>query len=329
MSKPNEIKGKVGGMYSFKVQRADGTIEELGSQKNLITTIGIDRFFTDTDAASSYSRVGTFARIGTGNTAATTADTDLQTQTASTNTYDSAPGGCGTTNDATEGSAIHKRTFVFAAASGSSTITEVGVGWTASTASTLFSRIVLGTSISLNTGDILFVVYSLKIIFDQIVNSTEVNLTTGTFEMIGDLKIVQSFIFIFGAVLSTGAADNQLAARAAKVMTGNNGSASLQLIFGTNTTFPAVNTFVSGLSGAVEPAMNAAIRSVAHTNGTSTFVGTLKTSSIAAVSGIRTIAVRWIDGSTLFPLWILTDTAQTKELNKLIGFTYTTTFTQI
>lgn len=321
-----ELKAKIGGMYSFKVKRADGTVEDLGHQKNLILNTGIDRIYAASSIGSPWVDFGggtmlTFARVGTGSTAVTAADTALATQTASTSTQITSGASRGITYNNAEGSAVFKRTYQFAAASGSSTIREVGIGWTASTASTLFSRIVLNTPISLNTGDVLFVVYNLKVIYDQIVNSTEVNLTTGTFAMVGDLKITGTLLDLFGMFDNGGASQGSLA----RVLTGANGGVDLEMRFGTNTAFPAVNTAVTNLTGQNISSIKSR---AAHTNGTNTTTCILEYQGAGAVTGIRTIGVA-VSTVAQVGIFILLDNAQTKEDLKLLRFTYTVTYTQI
>jgi hypothetical protein len=323
-----DLKAKIGGMYSFKVKRADGTVEDLGHQRNLITNIGIDRIFNfaATTSAVPFAELAIFARIGTGNTAASVNDTALQTQTASSNTFVTSAGACGTTVNTAEGSATHKRTFQFAAAGGSSTINEVGMGWTASTASTLFSRIVLNTPISLNTGDILYVIYTLKIIFDQIANASAVNLTTGTFALVGDLKITGAIVRLLGNVLSTGAQETTVGNRPCHVLTGFNGSANVRMRTGTNTAFPTVNTDGS-LTSVSTGTIGAA---VSHTIGTATFSASPEMPGAGAISGIRSITIGFfesiVNGNAI---WILLDADQTKEDLKFLKFTYTVTYTQV
>jgi hypothetical protein len=333
MNKPNEIKAKIGGMYSFKVKRADGTVEDLGHQRNLILDTGYDYLyaFDSGISGSNFAAPFTVARIGTGNTAATAGDTALQTQTASHAAYVTTDGSNGSTYDTAEGSVLHKRTFQFAAASGSSTIAEVGVGWTASTASTLFSRIVLGTTISLNTGDVLFVIYTLKVIFDQIVNSTEVNLTTGTFALVGDLKITNTLASIFGLINANGTTSTSTSTGiGSNVLCGASGAAKLYNRLGTNTAFPTVNTDTGFSDEQASPTLT----SMSHTNGTKTVSGQFSYPGPGAVSGVRSVGIGWTinppGSSPTNPIiWILLDNAQTKEDLKILRFTYTVTYSQI
>lgn len=100
---------------------------------NLITDIGLDRIGVS-------GSVGTFCRIGTGTATPLTSDTALQSQVASTSSL--SAGGTGTVTNA--GSPDYETTasltYEFALGAVVGNMAEVGVGWTASTASTLFSR---------------------------------------------------------------------------------------------------------------------------------------------------------------------------------------------
>lgn len=316
------ITGTLGGKYYFRVRRANGRMEDLGSQRNLITRIGIDRITTGTTTgASTYTQTWTFCRAGTGSTPAAVTNTALEAQTVSTGNYVQTTGANGSTYNTTNGSATHKRTFIFDAATGASTIREIGVGWTASTASTLFSRIVLNTPITLAAGDILYVVYTLNVSIPQVVTATPINLVAGTFSMVGSFRVTGSMENIFGGITSTGGGSGASAFTPGGTLTGSNAN---RIYLGTNTAFPAVNSVVT-LSGSN---ISTLLASAVHANGTNVTTWTVEYPAAGAVSGIRTIGVS--NGPAAQPtLWILLDSAQTKENNKLLRFTFASTFTQI
>ena len=90
-----------------------------------------------------------------------TAQVGLQTETKRSATYLTGTGNCGTT---ISGYTVQgRRTYDFTTESGSITYTEVGVGWAASGPTTVFSRILLTTPVSLVSGQKLRLVYQLEI----------------------------------------------------------------------------------------------------------------------------------------------------------------------
>jgi hypothetical protein len=124
---------------------------------NLITNIGMDRI-------GAGAAVGGFCRIGTGNTAPSFTDTALVSQSASTaSTVASSLANAGASDYETEQTV----TYEFALGAVVGNMAEVGVGWSASTASTLFSRALIvdgggsPTTITVLITEILQVVYRL------------------------------------------------------------------------------------------------------------------------------------------------------------------------
>ena len=103
-----------------------------------------------------------------------TARVGLETEVKRTSTKLGGAGNCGATRS---GATIRGfRTFDFTTESGSVTYTEVGVGWASSAASTVFSRVVLSSPVSLVIGQKLRLVYALNLVLSP---STNVSKTLG------------------------------------------------------------------------------------------------------------------------------------------------------
>ena len=155
----------------FQLRRLDGVtrevIEETPWTHNLVLDTGLDRF----GAALTHN---SFCRIGTGTTAPANGDTALQSQSASTQTIISnSASNAGASTYATTTTTVWE--FALGAVVGN--MAEVGVGWTASTASTLFSRARINdaggspTTITVLVTDILQVSYRFTI-YPQVTDVT-------------------------------------------------------------------------------------------------------------------------------------------------------------
>jgi hypothetical protein len=228
----------VKGEYLPYIVNPDGTEEyPLGKDfmPNVITNIGLDRWMSfvggvGTNGTDSISKpfansawgdlvltsTINWCRVGSGTNAASVTDTALQTQLtdpAPTSTNFTGSGGCLSvlTSTTTLGTAIHKITKQFpAVVSGPVTINEIGLGWTQTTASTLFSRFVTPAPIVLQTGQQLRVVYQITISVPQFLSSTSVSgITNNGFDITGTsptkgLRLSGTSINVFGELNSTG-----------------------------------------------------------------------------------------------------------------------------
>ena len=192
----------VKGEYLPYIVNPDGTEEyPLGKEfmPNIITNIGLDRWFTN---ASMSSYVEAFAdntflpsinwcRVGSGTNPALASDTSLQSQLsdpAPTTTNFTGSGGCLSvlTNATSTGEVLHKITKQFSAVTGTVNINEIGLGWSASTASTLFSRFVTPSTITLSAGQQLRVIYQLTIKLPQYVTVSSISgISSPGFDMTG------------------------------------------------------------------------------------------------------------------------------------------------
>lgn len=85
----------------------------------------------------------------------------LQSETKRSNTYLTGAGNCGSTQSGT--TIQGRRTYDFTTETGNVTYTEVGVGWASSGTTTVFSRILLNTPVSLVSGQKLRLVYQLDL----------------------------------------------------------------------------------------------------------------------------------------------------------------------
>lgn len=155
----------------FQCRVLDGKTREVLRESephhNLILNIGLDRI-------GARQSLANFCRIGTGTTAPTNGDTALQSQSASTSTIVS-------TSTANAGASTYATTmtvvYEFALGAVVGNMGEVGVGWTASTGSTLFSRALINdvggspTTITVLSSEILQVTYRLTV-YPQVTDAT-------------------------------------------------------------------------------------------------------------------------------------------------------------
>lgn len=132
LNKIIKVPMEVGG--EFQLRRLNGVtrevVEETPWTHNLVLDIGLDRF----GAGLSHC---THCRIGTGTAAPANSDTQLQSQSANTsNAISNSASNAGASTYASTTTTVWE--FALGAVVGN--MAEVGVGWSASTASTLFSR---------------------------------------------------------------------------------------------------------------------------------------------------------------------------------------------
>lgn len=119
------------GEFQLTILRADRSVKWRSAfMPNLITDICLDRI-------GAAAGIGSFCRIGTGTTAPAFTDTALQSQSASTsNVINQSTVNAGAPNYET----THTAVFEFALGTVVGNMAEVGIGWSASTASTLATR---------------------------------------------------------------------------------------------------------------------------------------------------------------------------------------------
>ena len=163
------IKVGLKGDYKLRILRADRSVRyESDWIPNLITNLGMDRIGQQAGA------VGNFCRIGTGTTTPAFTDTALVSQSAATNNVIAQSlTNAGSPNYETQATS----TYEFALGAVVGNMAELGLGWSASSASTLFSRsrILDGggspTTITVLSSEILQVTYRLTA-YPQLTDST-------------------------------------------------------------------------------------------------------------------------------------------------------------
>lgn len=155
---PIKLTTRFKGEFNVRVRSADGELlRETGFFPNLILDNGLDRI-------ASGSSVGQYCRIGTGNTAPANSDVALVSQSASTSSgVQTSNANAGSPDYETENTTTY--TFTLGAVVGN--MAEVGIGWTAATSGTLFSRALIvdglgaPTTITVLVTEVLEVVYRL------------------------------------------------------------------------------------------------------------------------------------------------------------------------
>lgn len=190
------LKARLQGEYNVKVKRGDGTVEETGWFKNLILNQGLDQLGSNNQLVIAY------AQVGSGTTAPTTTNTQLET-------YVESSGYKGSANSITNASSPDYEIeltweFVFTQGSVVATIAEVGVGWDNTAGANLFSRALIldgmgnPTTISVTAVDELIVFYRLRIF-------PPVSDVTGTVNISGtdyDYTIRPAQVESWGAIFS-------------------------------------------------------------------------------------------------------------------------------
>lgn len=227
---PMEIGGE------FQLRRLDGVtrevIEETPWTHNLVLNIGLDRF----GAGLTHND---FCRIGTGTAAPANGDTQLQSQSANTNSVISnSASNAGSPNYESTTTSVYE--FALGAVVGN--MAEVGVGWSASTASTLFSRARINdaggvpTTITVLVTEILQVSYRFTI-YPSIVDVTgSVNIsapsysyTSRTYNAGSTRQLNATGVFFNGAsVVATNGSINGITSSGASGTQLSIGSGSLQ-----------------------------------------------------------------------------------------------------
>jgi hypothetical protein len=216
----------VKGEYLPYIVNPDGTEEfPLGKEfiPNVITNIGIDRWLTNADTSNSsqtWTNSISWIRAGSGTTAAAVTDTALQTQLtdpapSNTNYTSTVPTPVNFTdlsNANTLGTATHTIVKQFAPLVGASaTINEIGLGWSQTTASTLFSRVVLPSSINLIQDQVLRVTYRLTVSIPLFITPINIPSTSGSgFNVQGTassgkgMRLTNSATWNFGTMATNG-----------------------------------------------------------------------------------------------------------------------------
>ncbi len=238
----------------------------------------------------------------------------LTTELKRTSTYLTGAANCSTTWASNV--ATHKRTYDFTAEVGSVTYNELGFSNTASVGNNLWSRILLGSGVSLIATQQLRVVYSVLVTYTpNTATSVDTTVITGWGTTTADAQIQQVLIQI---VSSTGATANNVISPAFEgsiagtttLWTGNTAHNTF------NTSGPARTTIADQAN------VHASYVALSfRRDKTATFaVGT------ANVSTIRTIGL--CDGSGSQGLVLILDSAQTKDNLHTLAITWRITWSR-
>jgi hypothetical protein len=251
--------------------------------------------------------MATVARVGSGTTTPTNADTQLVTQVASTTTI--ARAFVGTTKDTTNGYGTHTNVYDFAAAGSAQTLNEVGISASSSGAN-LNTRALFPSTVNLNTGDILRLTYVITFSIPALITPITVSLAAvNGFNISGQMKVVGAFSVgtfqqsIFGQINAGGsyAGTDHLCRCAHTSITGN--------LFSAPTTFPTVdvNPSVTAIAGSQVSGTTAAYTTGSFTR-TCPFVWSpsVPSTTVSNVNGI------FMGSGTSFGLMLILTSAQTK-----------------
>ena len=333
----SKLNAKIGGVVHCKVKHADGSITDYGKQRNMIVNQGFSFIFTSMASqnnilfhASNFELFSSHCKYGSSNTAVTATQTDLGTTIKDTSTYLTTAGACGSTFTPATGTTVHKRTFVFSSEVGNVAVNEIGiwgysVGNGYANLNVMTARVVLGSTINLIAGDTLMVSYSLTLVFDQYANSTRVNLTSGTYSLVGALKLINTMALLFGNIASDGTiSTNNSTSGSITNGLGVNSQAQLYYMgFGTNTTFPTINTTPSPGSYV----QTSAVLNRTYTTGALSCIMNL-TFPVGVANTHRSIFVGGNAGADV-GIQILLDANQTKASTSALNISYSVTFTRL
>src|SRR4029077_17682726 len=241
------LKATLSGKYKVEVCRNGQVVRKPFGDRwfpNLITNVCLDQLMQGT---AFNTLLGSYCRAGSGVTPPANTDTQLTAQLRSTNTFFTG-GGTGTTigtvNDTVNGAATHTLVYEFAAESSSVTYNEIGLASSAGpTGGSLYTHSLLSSGVSLVSGDNLRLTYALTFSFPATVTPVTVSLSAiNGFNISGQLKVVGTFANIFGlwssASTLSGGQDTVL----------RNSATGIGTLYSAPTTFPGVNTVLSGVT---------------------------------------------------------------------------------
>jgi hypothetical protein len=299
-----DIKCTVSGKYKVQIVRDGKVIREPFGDKwlpNLITNQGFDQIFNNGNAINTCMAA---IRAGTSATAPTNADTNLNANWGGTTTVTGS--GASSTNDTTNGACTHTVSFDFAAAASGVTLNEVALATAATNIANIFTHALFPSPVTLNTGDVLRVAYTVTWSIPATVTAVPISLSAiNGFNISGNMKVCGTFAQIFGAQNAAGswtALPNNHYIFNAATAGGGSGLCSAP------TTFPAVNTTLnatqigSGVTGTLGSYTNGSF----SRNQTFVWVPSNPTTTVSNVYGIAT----GLNFSTA--TYILLNAAQTK-----------------
>lgn len=336
----SQIEGSILGRYLLQVVRRDGSVElPLGPEfrKNLIVNGGLDQIFTYSLGAPTWPTttgpwgyVTNYCLAGTGSSAAQVSDTGLQSQVKYSNSYLQATGANSTAYYASNGTAIHQRTYEFTTETAPATYNEIG--WGSGANSGLWSRVVLPSPVSLQAGDNLRITYQLTISLPQIVTPSEVSTSTTGWDASGTLGIVGGFQDIFGSIASNGT----YSGGGLSSLLGHFGSWTYMgnpdindvAVLATNSTFSAANTnpnIAEVYSGnSTSSPSTASSYSEGSFSLTKTYTFIPSTPPVNISNGVYSVFFKWSSGPSAVQL--LLSSAQSKSNEYRLGLQLTSTW---
>lgn len=175
------LKTKVAGYYKIEARKKDGSNRVLADWfPNLITNQGLDRI----GASSDYLN---YCHVGSGSTAPAVTDTGLVTHVAQTSTVESESTG---NSGASPYYSYNTRVFSFGEGVAEGNLTEVGIGWSASTGN-LFSRALIldgvgsPTTITVLSDEYLYVTYQFRRYIPEVDTGDTVVIASVTYTFVG------------------------------------------------------------------------------------------------------------------------------------------------
>jgi hypothetical protein len=298
-----DLKCSVQGKYKVQILHPRGTITKpFGDDfiPNVITNAGLDAAMSGTGL---YTFVNQYFKAGTSATAVAVTDTALNAWWAGSNVKTGS--GAGTTNDTVNGAATHTQSIDFAAAGSGVTLNEFGAGNSTSNTGTLYTHSLFPAAVTLNTGDVLRVAYTLTVSIPATVTAVPISLSAiNGFNISGNMKVVGTFTNIFGLFAAggtlTGGFDEYIRNSLASTNT---------VLCSAPTTFPTVNASISttALGTSVSGSLATYTNGSFSRNQTFIWVPSNPSSTVSNVNGILLNS-----SSTSTGVYILLTSAQTK-----------------
>lgn len=166
---------KLKGMVKIMVLDKGIIVKDFPWQQNMILNQGKNNFMNGT---ASLARMSNYCAAGSGTTAVSATDVGLVSEIKRSTGYLTGTGNCGTT--AVGQTLTFRRTYEFAAETGSVDYRELGFSNTSSSGNNLFSRVLIsGGTVSLVAGQ------SLRVIYDLAVTLTPTGIISGSVSLSG------------------------------------------------------------------------------------------------------------------------------------------------
>jgi len=205
----NNPQTKIGGKWNISIVSKEHEIFPFGKEmkNNLILDQGLDLLI----AGKYYKQYSVFnwntipsfliggAVYGDGNLAPQNSDTSLYNETSETRIVNDDS--CSATDDFVNGTRTFRKVYDFPVIQNGDTnieVKEIGIFSDWKNPKTLFSKFLLPKTIKIAVGQWIRLFYDFTIGSDMIVNPLNINLSSGTFNANGELKLCGRFDDIFG-----------------------------------------------------------------------------------------------------------------------------------